>query len=127
LVHGNTFKSTTTIDKVVGQLVSNYLYKGIPIHGIFYGHYHSANLGDIVSRSSSLSGGNAYSSNDLMYLSRASQNLYIVNDDKGYNAIKIDLQNVDNIEGYTIVPELERYNVKNNLKPNVTIISENLV
>jgi hypothetical protein len=127
LLHGHTFKSSMTVDRTIGQLVSNYLYKGIPVHGIFYGHYHSSCIGDVVSRSSSLSGGNAYSNNDLMYLSRASQNVYIVNDDKGYNAIKIDLQNVDNIVGYDIVSELERYNVTNKLKPNVEIISKNLV
>ena len=111
LLHGHTFKSQGTIDKVIGQLVSNYMWRGIPINGIFYGHYHSASIGDIVSRSSSLCGANAYSANDLMYLSRASQNIYIVNKDLGYNAIKIDLQNIDNINGYPIIEELEMYNI----------------
>lgn len=123
LLHGHTFKSSSTVEKNMGQVLTNYVYKGIPIHGIFYGHYHSSSISDIISRSSSLCGSNAYSSYDLAYLSRASQNCYIVNTDFGYNAIKIDLQNVEGIEGYQIVEALERYNIEDT-KANIEVISK---
>ena len=128
LLHGHTFKSSSTVEKNVASVLSNYVYKGIPIHGIFYGHYHSASISDIVSRSGSLCGANSYSAYDLMYLSRASQNCYIVDKDLSYNAIKIDLQNVDNIEGYQIVEALESYDIDaSKIKPNMEVISRNLV
>lgn len=113
LTHGNFIK--TAPDKAIAGLVQNYALQGIPIHMILCGHIHSAAIGDIVSRSSGLCGGNSYSTNDLGCASRASQNIYIVNDDMGYHGIKIDLQNTDGFSGYTIIPELERYNVKSSV------------
>jgi hypothetical protein len=127
LVHGHNFKSTATIDKSINQMSTRYLYSGESINGVFYGHYHSACITDFSYRSSSLCGGNSYSSNDLMYNSRASQNVYIINKDLSVTAIKVDLQNVDDIEGYQISEELETYNVHNGLKPTIEIISKNFV
>lgn len=124
LIHGNQLR-ITSIDSDIAKIMQAYLYKGTPIHGVFYGHYHSASLGDIVSRSSSLCGGNAFSTNDLKFLSRASQNIYIVNEDMGYDALKIDLQNVDN-EGYDIKEDLERYNVRSS-RVNNRVTIETLV
>ena len=122
LIHGNYLKGAIS-DKQIGVLLQQYAYKGIPIHGVFCGHIHSASVGDIVSRASSLCGGNSYSTNDLQFVSRASQNIYIVNKDKGYHGIKIDLQNADEYKGYNIIEELERYNVRNAV-PNTRIIME---
>ena len=112
LIHGNLGKNTAS-DKHIAQIVQQYVMSGIPIHMILCGHIHSAAIGDYLSRSSSLCGGNAYSSNDLGCVSRASQNVYIINPDMGYNGIKIDLQNVDDYVGYNIIEELERYNIRN--------------
>ena len=114
LIHGNYLKGAIS-DKQIGVLLQQYAYKGIPIHGVFCGHIHSASVGDIVSRASSLCGGNSYSTNDLQFVSRASQNLYIVNKDKGYHGIKIDLQNAEEYKGYNIIEELERYHVRGGL------------
>ena len=111
LIHGNYLKGAIS-DKQIGVLLQQYAYKGIPIHGVFCGHIHSASVGDIVSRASSLCGGNSYSTNDLQFVSRASQNIYIVNKDKGYHGIKIDLQNAEEYKGYNIIEELERYHVR---------------
>lgn len=124
LVHGNYLKGAIS-DKQIGVLLQQYAYKGIPIHGVFCGHIHSASVGDIVSRASSLCGGNSYSTNDLQFVSRASQNAYIVNKDKGYNGIKIDLQETDGYKGYNIIEELERYNVRNSIA-NTRVIIETL-
>lgn len=126
LIHGHTFKSQHTINKELGNILHTYSHKNIPIHGVFMGHYHSASISDFISRNSSLCGGNAYSSNDLMYLSRASQNVYIVNEDLGYHGIKIDLQEVNGIEGYNIINELEKYNVHKHYATNKVTI-ENIV
>lgn len=125
LIHGHTLKSQY-IEKQVALLMQNYIYKGIPIHGVFMGHFHHANIGDLISMGSSLCGSNSYSAQDLMFVSRASQNIYIINEDKGYHGIKIDLQNVEGIEGYIIIEELERYNVRNTIYNNKVTI-ENLV
>ena len=124
LVHGNTLKGQ--YQKAVKEMISLYAVKGIPINAIFTGHYHYASLGDFASQSSNLCGSNAYSDVDLKYISRASQNFYIVNEDLGYDGIKIDLQEVDNYEGYDIIDELEYYNVRST-KETVSIISKNLV
>ena len=114
LVHGNLGKNTAS-DKYISQIVQQYVMSGIPIHMILCGHIHSASIGDYLSRSSSLCGGNAYSSNDLGCVSRGSQNVYIINPDMGYHGIKLDLQNTDGYTGYNIIEELERYNVRNTL------------
>lgn len=111
LIHGNLMKDGTS-DKSLARIIQSYVLSGIPIHMVLCGHIHSASIGDILSRSASLCGGNAYSSNDLGCVSRASQNIYIVNADKGYHGMKIDLQNTDGFVGYNIIQELERYNVR---------------
>lgn len=121
LVHGNFLKNIMS-DKQISTLLQNYAYRGIPVHGVFCGHIHSASLGDIISRCSSLCGGNSYSTNDLMFISRASQNLYLINDDLSYDAIKIDVQNANEYKGYYIVPELERYNIRSSLATNEVVI-----
>ena len=66
-------------------------------------------------------GGNSYSSNTLGFMTRASQNIYIINKDLSYKGIKIDLQNVDDVKGYDIIEELEIYNVKSTYNNTVTI------
>ena len=114
LIHGNLMKGATT-DKQMAQIIQQYIMQGIPIHMVLCGHIHSASIGDYLSRSASLCGGNAYSTNDLGCMSRASQNAYIVNPDMGYHGMKIDAQNTDGIVGYTIIEELERYNVKSTM------------
>jgi len=126
LIHGHTFKSQHTITKELGNILHSYSHNNIPVHGVFMGHYHSASVSDFISRNSSLCGGNAYSFNDLMYLSRASQNIYIVNEDLGYHGIKIDLQSIDTVEGYNIIPELEKYNINRHSATNRVVI-ENIV
>jgi hypothetical protein len=111
LIHGNFMKGDIS-DKGIGTMLQSYAYKGVPIHAVLLGHIHSASVGDTVSRSSSLCGGNAYSTNGLSFISRASQNIYIINEDLGYYGMKIDLQNTDGYDGYTVIKELEKYNVR---------------
>jgi len=124
LTHGTFFKNSP--DRSLPKIVQNYTLQGIPIHMALCGHIHSAAVGDIVSRSASLCGGNSYSTNDLGCASRASQNIYIINDDLGYDGIKIDLQNTDGYNGYNIIPQLEKYNVRSST-PNTKVTITSLV
>ena len=63
--------------------------------------------------------------NDLGFMTRASHNCYIINDDFGYHGIKFDLQNTNNIVGYEIDEELERYNISQK-RATTRVIIENL-
>lgn len=67
---------------------------------------------DQYSRSLSLVGSNTYSENALNLSGRASQNFYVLHQSGGFDGIKIDLQNTENIEGYNIQARLEAYNTK---------------
>ena len=121
LLHGNG-SFTTQYEKSVNQIKGRFSGRGVHIDYIISGHIHSARLGDIASRSSSLVGANEYSEKGLNLSGRASQNIYIFHKNKNIDAMKIDLQNVGE-ECYDIDSELESYNAKssNKLKPNKVI------
>ena len=58
-------------------------------------------------------GSNAYSFSGLQLPSRASQNVYIIYSNGNRDAIKIDLQGIENgTQGYDIIDELKAYNAK---------------
>ena len=121
LLHGNG-SFTTQYEKSVNQIKGRYAGRGVQIDYIISGHIHSARVGDIASRSSSLVGANEYSEKGLNLSGRASQNIYIFHENKNIDAMKIDLQYVGE-ECYDIDEELESYNAKSSskLKPNKTI------
>lgn len=121
LLHGNG-SFTTQYEKSVNQIKGRFSGRGVQIDYIISGHIHSARVGDIASRSSSLVGANEYSEKGLNLSGRASQNIYIFHENKNIDAMKIDLQNVGD-ECYDIDEELESYNAKssNKLKPNKVI------
>jgi hypothetical protein len=123
LTHGATVKGP--MEKFIGTLLAKHLYKGTKIHGVFTGHIHSASMGDIHSRSGSLCGGNAYSGGALHFVSRASHNAYIAYADH-YDGMKFDLQDVGDVEGYSIIDELEHYSIQQR-KGNTRVVIENLV
>jgi predicted MPP superfamily phosphohydrolase len=128
LMHGHLLKGQGASDKDIAMALQEYLYSGVPVHMVLSGHRHNASIGDLISRSSSLCGGNSYSSQDLGFLSRASQNIYIINPDMGYNGMKIDLQDVSKIDkGYLFQEDLETYQISSGLRSNQAIISKNLV
>ena len=120
ITHGHTIKGDA--EKGLGKIILNYSYQGIIIHMLLYGHWHSASIGDFVCRCGSLCGGNSYSTSDLKLLSRASQNIYLINDNKSFTGVKIDLQDVSNIEGYNLAEELASY-TKASSKANLRIAS----
>ena len=107
---------------IIKKLSFKIKYISVQIDYIISGHIHSARVGDIASRSSSLVGANEYSEKGLNLSGRASQNIYIFHENKNIDAMKIDLQYVGE-ECYDIDTELESYNAKssNKLKPKKTI------
>ena len=121
LLHGNG-SFTTQYEKSVNQIKGRFSGRGVHIDYIISGHIHSARVGDIASRSSSLVGANEYSEKGLNLSGRASQNIYIFHQNKNIDAMKIDLQNVGD-DCYDIDQELESYNAKSSskLKPSKTI------
>lgn len=121
LLHGQSIKQD--FEKTLQQIIGRYSAKGIKIDYILFGHLHSARIGDLGARSSSLCGANAFSEFALDLTSRASQNIAIFYDNKSHDVFKIDLQNTDNIEGYEIIVQLEAYNAKSvdKCKSNVPV------
>ena len=122
--HGHILKNCS--ESNIPSIMQQYMYNQIKIDGIFIGHFHHAQCGDILSVSGCMCGANSYTSNDLKFITRASQNIYIINDDLSYKAIKIDLQNVNGYDGYSIKEELEQYTDLVNIHNNVVTI-KNLV
>ena len=112
LLHGNGGISDARIDKDIQRVYGRYANKGILLDYVINGHIHSARLGDLFARSSSMCGANDYSEKGLNLSGRASQNCYIFFDNGNRDGIKIDLQNTDDIEGYDIEDSLQAYNSK---------------
>ena len=122
LVHGNQVSGSKMEDKIQ-KIIGKYSLQKTQIDFVLSSHLHSCRISDNFARNSSLAGGNAYSDNGLQLYSRASQNIHIFFDNGNRDSIKIDLQNVDEINGYKIDKNLEAYNAKsiNKAKKKVTI------
>jgi hypothetical protein len=116
-VHNETFlglhghQVNATDQRKCQSIVGKYAAKGINVTHILCGHIHSTVVSDYVSRNSSLVGSNAYSEEALQFSSKAAQNIHLVTK-QGLDGVKCDLQNVDGVEGYEIVPQLAAYNAK---------------
>jgi len=110
LIHGHQIKGK--VEQGVQGIKGKYAAKGITIHFIIFGHLHSARIGDVYARGSSMVGANEYSERGLQLTSRASQNIHIIYSSNRIDSIKIDLQHTEHIEGYNIENELEAYNAK---------------
>ena len=110
LIHGHQIKGKT--ERAIQGIKGKYAAKGITIHYIISGHLHSARIGDVYARGSSIVGANEYSERGLQLTSRASQNIHIVYSSNRIDSIKIDLQHTEHIEGYNIEKEIEAYNAK---------------
>ena len=110
LLHGNQLKGN--LEQAIQKIKGKYVSQRISINFVICGHLHSARIGDVYARGSSLVGANGYSDSALQLESRASQNVHIFYKDGSRDSIKIDLQNTEGIEGYQIIKELEAYNAK---------------
>lgn len=108
-VHGHQVNATD--QKKCQAIIGKYAAKGINITHILCGHIHSTVVSDYVSRNASLVGSNAYSEEALGFVSKAAQNLHLVTP-QGLDGIKCDLQNIQGVEGYSVIKELEAYNAQ---------------
>lgn len=97
--------------------------KGQGVDFIIGGHIHATRITDISARSASMAGSNAYNENALGLIGRASHNCYVVDGKERYIQVN-DIQDVDNVVGYDVLPILEAYNAKsvNKLSPNETVL-----
>lgn len=125
MIHGHgsiKAKHETSITQIKGRYASG---RGVNIDFVISGHIHSARVGDTYGRSSSLVGANPYSEKNLNLEGRASQNIYVFNENKTIDGIKIDLQNYDDV-GYDINKAIEEYSYnsksKEKLKEGKTIL-----
>jgi transposase-like protein/putative heme iron utilization protein len=91
--------------------IGRFSLQGHTVDYIIGGHIHSTRITDITSRPSSFSGSNSYNENALNFAGRAGGVCYVVKDGRRH-VYQIDVQNVDGIEGYEIVKELEAYHAK---------------
>ena len=108
-IHGHQVNASD--QKKVQAMIGKYAAKGINITHVICGHIHATMVSDYISRNASLVGSNAYSEEALGFVSKAAQNIHIVTP-QGLDGIKCDLQNVNGVDGYDIVPALEAYNAR---------------
>ena len=108
-IHGHQVNASD--QKKVQAMIGKYAAKGISITHIICGHIHATMVSDYISRNASLVGSNAYSEEALGFVSKAAQNIHIVTP-QGLDGIKCDLQNVNGVKGYDIIPALEAYNAR---------------
>ena len=108
-IHGHQVNASD--QKKVQAMIGKYAAKGINITHIICGHIHATMVSDYISRNASLVGSNAYSEEALGFVSKAAQNIHIVTP-QGLDGIKCDLQNVNGVKGYDIIPALEAYNAR---------------
>lgn len=122
MVHGNQIPKNIT--QGLGKMKARYMASEIDIDYMIHGHLHECLIADTYARSASTVGANAYSENGLQLVSRASQNCYRIKDGS-MEGHRIDLQNVDNYDGYDITESIMAYNPKSStkLKSQSTIFS----
>lgn len=95
--------------------IGMYSLMGHKIDFCIGGHIHATRITDISARSASMAGSNSYNENALGLIGRASHNCYVVKGKERFIQVN-DIQDVDNVEGYEVISQLEAYNAKSNSK-----------
>ena len=111
LIHGDNSMAGNP-SQGVRNIIAKFANDDIKIDYVIFGHMHEAYCSDKFSRSASLVGANAYSKKALNLPSKASQNLYIFHKGGNIDAMKVDLQNCEQVKGYDIIKALEAYHAK---------------
>jgi len=91
--------------------VGRYSLQGIKVDYMVAGHIHATRVAGDSARSSSLAGSNSYNEIALNLHGKAQHNGYIAKDGRIEPTV-FDLQDVDGIDGYNIIEQLEAYNAK---------------
>jgi predicted phosphodiesterase len=110
LTHGDSIKQHDTQSNIQ-KLIGKFNVKGYPIDYVIFGHIHFTNMTDIYARSGSLVGSNGYSDRGLDLITRAAQNIYIIDEERNIHGFKFNLQNTKGITGYEIKDDLEAYDI----------------
>ena len=108
LIHGHQLRADD--QRAVQSLVGKHTASGHTVTHILCGHIHSTRIGDLVSRNSSMCGGNSYSGESLNLSSKAAQNLHIVEGNR-LHGLKVDLQSTAGVTGYPISRALASYGI----------------
>lgn len=121
IAHGTGYKEGQAF---MQQVFGKYAAKGILLDYAIFGHVHFANVTDIYSRSGSLVGNNSYSDRGLNLVTKASQNLHIIEKDGTIDSMKVGLQFIGDYKGYEIDSDINAYNpiLSNNLFEKETIV-----
>jgi len=122
LIHGHQLKGN--VDVAIQRLRGRYSARGTVIDFVIFGHYHNALISDTFARGSSVVGSNEYSEKGKGYISRASQNIHILYSRDRIDSIKIDLQDVVDIQGYDLKRELEIYDAKSSDNEKIPVAYE---
>lgn len=110
LIHGhNGIANQSKMEGEVTKLKARYISRGIKVDYVIMGHIHFANVSDNFARSSGLVGSNAYSEKALNLHGKASQNIYLFENDGTIDGIKIDLQHYDMKNAYSYNESAEAY------------------
>jgi predicted phosphodiesterase len=109
MIHGH--QMGRNLGQSCDMLTRKYAKRNIIIDFIISGHIHECYISDLYARGGSLVGPNSYSENALNLSSRASQNLYVINNEDKID-VRIDLQNSNKFNGYNIDEKLASYNAK---------------
>lgn len=109
MIHGH--QMGRNLGQSCDMLTRKYAKRNIIIDFIISGHIHECYISDLYARGGSLVGPNSYSENALNLSSRASQNLYVINNEDKID-MRIDLQNTEKFNGYNIDEKLASYNAK---------------
>jgi len=114
VLHGTTIKSDSQAG--IQQVIGKYSAKGILIDYVIFGHVHFANITDLYARSGSLVGNNVYSDYGINLVTRASQNLHLIRKSGQINNFRIQLDNTEGFDGYSIEGIDDVYNAKSSSK-----------
>lgn len=120
--HGHTY--TNDLEKAINQVKAKFSGDGLVVDYFLSGHIHSSRLGFDYSRAGSLTGNNAYNYNALHINGRATLNTTVFMPNKDRLGFVIDLQNTDDIIGYSVAELLQSYHTKSKEKTmnNTTIL-----
>lgn len=119
--HGISYKEGQA---AIQQVFGKYASKGILLDYAIFGHVHFTNITDIYSRSGSLVGNNVYSDRNLNLITKASQNVHLVEKDGSIDSMKISLQFCNDYQGYDIIDDPNAYHsiMPDNTREKETII-----
>lgn len=123
LLHGHGGVKGQPAD-AAAKIRAKYAERGITIDYMIWGHIHEAYISELFARSGSPAGGNAFSTNALSLMGKASQNCYVITESGEISGKMIPLQKYDGYPGYDFEHSLAAYNTKSadKTRPHTSIL-----